>query len=336
VAIELNPNFADAYNNRGLAYRELNQHEKAIEDLAKAIALNPNLAQPYANRGFSYFKRNEDLDKAIEDFKHVRELSEGKEKERMFGVIVWAKARKEMNLKHWDKFRKYMNEAREIFEEIDDSLSHSFDAFIKLSFLDEKLDNTLNIPDPIKALEEIEAALKNPPKIEVLIEPERTIFAARISSFSILREFIGSMASIAEKTDLEGVKKALAKLREESKEVEKLFESVNFVKGKTAIVDIQEIISSVKQEIGIIELAANKKQKALEILKEYWSRLSSAIKVMNGISTREIEEITLRREIKEMLKSELRGGFAETKEIFTEGIAKLRGRHEITISTTTY
>jgi len=50
----LNPNFAEAYNNRGLAYAELNKYEQAIEDYGKAIELNPAFAEAYGNRGIAY------------------------------------------------------------------------------------------------------------------------------------------------------------------------------------------------------------------------------------------------------------------------------------------
>ena len=326
-AIELDPRDANAYYNRGNAYRDLNKHEEAIEDYNKAIELSPNLAQPYANRGITRLQTNEDLDKAIEDFKHARDLFEGKDKERVLGLIEWAMARKEMNIKRWDDFRERMNEAREIFEKINDPVSHSLDAFIKFSSLDEELDNALNIPDPIKALEEIEDVLKNLPDFEGLINPEATIFGARILSFAILSEFISSMRSIDENTDLRIIKTKLAELLEDSREVEEKFESVNFIKGKTAIVDIQDIISSIKEEIGKIEWAVNKKQTALEMLKEYWSRLSSAIKVMNGIATRETENIALGREIRRM-ESKMDDRFAETKGIISKGFEKSSEEHK--------
>ena len=238
--------------------------------------------------------------------------------------MEWTRARKEMNIKRWDDFRERMKEAREIFEKINDPLSYSLDAFIKFSFLDEEFDNALKISDPMEALKKIENALKNLPEVEGLIGPEGTIFGARVFSFIILGEFISSISGIDENTDLSIVKTKLTELLESSKEVEEAFESVNFFKGKTAIVNIQEIISSFKQEIGKIEWAAEKKQKALEILKKYWSRLSPAIKVMNGDLTREIENIALGKEI----KSELQVGFAETKDVILGGIEKLRGEHK--------
>jgi tetratricopeptide (TPR) repeat protein len=247
--------------------------------------------------------------------------------------MEWATARKELNIKNWAVFRKHMNEAKEIFERINDPLSLSFAASIKFSYLDEDLDNALNISDPIEALEEIEKALKNPPEVEGLTDPERTIFSARILSFAILSEFISSVRGIDENTDLRMVKTKLAELLEYSREVEDAFESVVFVKGKTAIVDIQEIISSVKQEIGKIEWAANKTQKALKILKEYWSRLGPAIRIMNGDSSRAIEDSALMREIRGMRSesrvgfTEMLGGRAETNAIISTGFEKLSGEH---------
>jgi len=278
----------------------------------------------YANRGIARLLSNEELDKAIEDFKSGRDFFEGKDKERMLGFKEWVDARNAMNMKNWNSFRERMNEAKEYFDTINDPLSHSFDAFIKFSYLDEELDEALSSYDPIEASEKIETALKNLPEVEGLIDPERTIFGARILSFGILGEFISSIRGIDENTDLNIVKKKVTELLDSSKEVEEAFESVNFFKGKTAIVNIQEIISSFKQKIGKIEWAAKKKQEALEILKEYWSRLSPALKMMNGDLNLEIENIALRREI----KSEMEVGFTKTKDAILEGVEKLSGEHK--------
>jgi len=50
-AIQLDPSYVGAYNNRGSAYSRLSQHQRAIEDLDKAIQLDPNYALAYTNRG---------------------------------------------------------------------------------------------------------------------------------------------------------------------------------------------------------------------------------------------------------------------------------------------
>jgi tetratricopeptide (TPR) repeat protein len=41
-AIRLNPNYADAYSNRGFAYNQKGQKNQAIADLEKAVSLDPN------------------------------------------------------------------------------------------------------------------------------------------------------------------------------------------------------------------------------------------------------------------------------------------------------
>ena len=189
-AIAFNPEDAKAYYNRGTAYDELKKHEKAIADYNKAIALNPEYATAYANRGIIRLISNEDLYKAIEDFKCARDFFEGKDKERMLGFKEWVEARNAMNMKNWSGFRERMNDAKEYFDKINDPLSHSLDAFIKFSYLDEELDQALRSYDPMEASEKIETALKNLPEVEGLIDPERTIFNARISSFALVSEFI--------------------------------------------------------------------------------------------------------------------------------------------------
>ena len=51
AAIELNPEFAEAYNNRGLAYANKGDLALAIADYSKAIELKPDLTYAYNNRG---------------------------------------------------------------------------------------------------------------------------------------------------------------------------------------------------------------------------------------------------------------------------------------------
>lgn len=61
-AIELSPNWADAYYNRGLAYSDKHNYDQAISDYNKAIELNPNYAEAYNNRAIDYYlKGNYDM-----------------------------------------------------------------------------------------------------------------------------------------------------------------------------------------------------------------------------------------------------------------------------------
>jgi len=73
-AIELNPKFADSYNNRGAAYCELNRHARAIGDFNEAILINRNFAMAYNNRGLAYHRLNRHK-KAIKDFNRAIELN---------------------------------------------------------------------------------------------------------------------------------------------------------------------------------------------------------------------------------------------------------------------
>jgi tetratricopeptide (TPR) repeat protein len=52
TAIKINPNYSSAYSNRGGARYELGDKQGAIADYNTAIKINPNYATPYNNRGF--------------------------------------------------------------------------------------------------------------------------------------------------------------------------------------------------------------------------------------------------------------------------------------------
>ncbi|MBS1169042.1 MAG: lipoprotein NlpI [Proteobacteria bacterium] len=68
TAIQLNPGFYQAYNNRALLYREqLNQPQAALADYNQAITLNPTYQPAYLGRGILY-RQNGQLDLAMADF----------------------------------------------------------------------------------------------------------------------------------------------------------------------------------------------------------------------------------------------------------------------------
>ena len=70
--LELNPEYVDAYYNRGIAYYGLNKYDEAFKDYGKAIELDPEYVPAYIDRGNAYYglkKYDEafkDYDKAIE------------------------------------------------------------------------------------------------------------------------------------------------------------------------------------------------------------------------------------------------------------------------------
>ena len=73
-AIELNPDNAIAYYNRGTAYHSKGELDRAITDYNKAIELNPELAEAYNNRGNTCSDKGE-LDRAITDYNKAIELN---------------------------------------------------------------------------------------------------------------------------------------------------------------------------------------------------------------------------------------------------------------------
>ncbi len=69
AAIEMNPSYAEAYNNRALLKGEnINDTSGAMIDFNKAIELNPQYTQAYNNRGVLKEIRFKDLKGAINDY----------------------------------------------------------------------------------------------------------------------------------------------------------------------------------------------------------------------------------------------------------------------------
>lgn len=65
--IRLAPNDADSFYRRGLCYFETNDYGRAIRDFDEAIKLNPDNAAIFQSRGQAYESRN-DYDQAIRDY----------------------------------------------------------------------------------------------------------------------------------------------------------------------------------------------------------------------------------------------------------------------------
>jgi tetratricopeptide (TPR) repeat protein len=66
-ALEVSPQLANAYLERGVSYAYLNENDQALADLAQAIALNPNLAHAHSARG-SIFRVRGDFQQAMLEF----------------------------------------------------------------------------------------------------------------------------------------------------------------------------------------------------------------------------------------------------------------------------
>jgi tetratricopeptide (TPR) repeat protein len=72
-AIGLNQDYADGYYNRGLVYQNKGAYDKAILDYTEAIRINPTYLKAYINRGQVY-NLKEEHEKASIDFKSAMEI----------------------------------------------------------------------------------------------------------------------------------------------------------------------------------------------------------------------------------------------------------------------
>ena len=73
-AIRLNPNNSRAFSNRAFAYANEQDYDRAIEDYSQAIQLNPNNARAFFNRGLAYANK-QDYDRAFEDYGQANRLN---------------------------------------------------------------------------------------------------------------------------------------------------------------------------------------------------------------------------------------------------------------------
>jgi tetratricopeptide (TPR) repeat protein len=71
-AIDIDPNYAKAYDNRGVAYAKEGSLTRAIDDFTMAIASNHSDAEAYNNRGHAYAQKG-NLTQAIFDYTHAIE-----------------------------------------------------------------------------------------------------------------------------------------------------------------------------------------------------------------------------------------------------------------------
>ena len=67
AAIRLDPKYALAYNHRGEAYIDKGDYARAIADLDEAIRLDPKYAHAYTNRGVVWGRKG-DFGRAIADY----------------------------------------------------------------------------------------------------------------------------------------------------------------------------------------------------------------------------------------------------------------------------
>ena len=74
-AIELNPKYYKAYNDRGEAYQKLGKYKLAIDDYDKAIQLSPKFEVAYYNRGTAYSDGLKKYERAIINYNEAIQIN---------------------------------------------------------------------------------------------------------------------------------------------------------------------------------------------------------------------------------------------------------------------
>lgn len=77
-ALDLEPDYAEAYANRGRVHTTEQRYEEAIRDLDRAIELNPEMSQAFGNRGYAYQSLGDDVN-AIADYTRAIEIDDNYE-----------------------------------------------------------------------------------------------------------------------------------------------------------------------------------------------------------------------------------------------------------------
>ena len=107
TAIALNPEDANSYSNRGVAYNDIGDFGAAIEDFNTAIALNPENALFYGGRGVAYGNIG-DFGAAIEDFNKTIALNPEDANSYSNRGVAW------LHLKEWQKAKADLTTAKDM------------------------------------------------------------------------------------------------------------------------------------------------------------------------------------------------------------------------------
>ncbi|MGB3655188.1 MAG: tetratricopeptide repeat protein, partial [Rivularia sp. (in: cyanobacteria)] len=107
-AIEINPEYASAYYYRGITYSFHNKYELALADYGKAIVINPNYANAYYNKGLIYHQFLNQLDLAIDNYSKAIQLKPKNHEYYNYRGLVY------IDQKKWDLALADYNKAIEI------------------------------------------------------------------------------------------------------------------------------------------------------------------------------------------------------------------------------
>ncbi len=140
TAIDLNPDFTAAYYNRGLAYHQKGDLDTAIIDFSKAIELKPELATAYYNRGLAYHQKD-DLDTAIQDYTKAIDLKTEYTAVYVNRGQVW------LYLSEWEKAKADLSAAKDMGFDIVAAFHNAYE-----SVADFEAKHGVKVPEDIAAL----------------------------------------------------------------------------------------------------------------------------------------------------------------------------------------
>jgi len=92
-AIAANPKMAESYNDRGLAFYNLERHQQAINDFSQAIRIKPQYAEAFNNRGNAYYALDQ-YPQAEADFNKSLQLKPRYAKAHLNRALVYFQMKK--------------------------------------------------------------------------------------------------------------------------------------------------------------------------------------------------------------------------------------------------
>ena len=102
-AIQLKPDYAEVYNNRGNIKSGLGSHDTALDDYDEAIRLNPNFMNAYINRGIAQLGLN-NIDEARLDIQTALVLAEQQDNADFKALVeTWLQRLNQMDSKQGNR-----------------------------------------------------------------------------------------------------------------------------------------------------------------------------------------------------------------------------------------
>lgn len=125
-AIELNSNDAGIYNNRGSLYAELGNQEKALEDYNKAIELNPTADGTYNDRADLWLK-SQQYEKALNDILYAIRLKSSE------AIYYITKGEIYLAMKNYSDAILQFNQALSLNKNYEEAYIHRAECYRKLA-----------------------------------------------------------------------------------------------------------------------------------------------------------------------------------------------------------